>query len=135
MKCVVLYAAFAVALAIGGCSAQETELARVASPDGQTVALLDGKSGGGAAGASVVYLYLVEAKDMRDHGEPVLVATDCQGLSLTWLTQSTLRINYYPTCWIKRFTNRWYSKTALRSVATVIPPVELLLMKKRMPSD
>ncbi len=119
---------FAVTLMwVASCSVERSELARVASPDQRTIAVLVREFAGGAAGSSGYYLYLIDAhgKGALDH--PTLTATRCEGLSVAWEDNALLQVHYNSTCSIKQFVNRWYSSSDVRDAQLV--KVEVVLVR------
>ena len=118
----------ALSFLIGACSMKHTELARVAAPDGAVVAILDWGVASGAAGPSVVELYLVDAKDQSNLGKPTLSATNCGDLSVSWIDSRTLQVHYSVTCRISGFTNKWFSGAIVHRGADG-PTIELILAR------
>ena len=129
-RCSGVLAAF---LFLPACSMEHTELARIGSPDGHTVALLEWEGGGGAAGSTVVQLYLIEAANPKDLGKPVLEATNCGDMSVAWTDKRTLQVHYSATCRIGQFTNKWFSDTMPQSARSDESSVELILARVGLP--
>lgn len=106
-----------VALVIGlwlvACSVERSEVERIRSPDGRVTAVLMRETAGGAAGSSSYAVYLLDASKSDSLGDASFVASRCEGLSLTWSGNQTLRLNYPAGCAIKRFVNLWYSSSAI----------------------
>jgi hypothetical protein len=103
-----------VAGSLTSCSLEHRELARIASPDHNTLAILVWEYGGGAAGSSEHYVYLIEAGSKKSLDKPVLAATRCDP-SISWSDSHTLQINYQPDCSIRQFHNKWYSASDIQN--------------------
>lgn len=120
-----VFAVFVVFLA--GCSMDHSEISRLVSPDGQVTAVLAQDLGGGAAGASGYYLYLMEANSSGELKHPNFMATGCPGLSAAWVGRGTLQLNYPAECSIKQFTNLWYSQSDIQNARHA--SVEVVLVR------
>ena len=103
-----------VAGCLTSCSLEHRELARISSPDHNTFAILVWEYGGGAAGSSEHYVYVIEAGSKESLDKPVLAATHCDP-SISWRDSRTLQINYQPDCSIRQFQNKWYSASDIQN--------------------
>jgi hypothetical protein len=99
---------------LASCSLEHRELARISSPDHTTLAILVWEYGGGAAGSSEHYVYVVEASATKSPDKPDLTATQCDP-SISWSDSHTLQINYQPDCSIRQFQNKWYSASDIQN--------------------
>lgn len=114
-------------LSVNACSVERTEVARSASPNGRVTAVLVREAGGGAAGSSLSYIYLVDSTGSSALKNPSLTASRCDSLSMKWVDARLLQIGYSPTCEIKRFENLWYSPAATANAQAA--DVELVLQR------
>ncbi len=112
--------------ALTACSSETREVMRVASPDHTTTVVETREHGGGAAGSAVYYLYMLEAGGTI--GAPILTATYCGGLTVTWQGNSKLQVAYDSQCNIRQFVNRWWSKSAIQNAQ--VATVEIVLARK-----
>lgn len=119
-------------LLLAACSTERTELARVISPDQKSIAVLIREDGGGAAGSSSSYVYLVETQGAQKIDRPTFVASRCDGLSAQWKNDTTLQVTYLSTCSIKQFVNFWYRQSSIGNTQSVTPPVEIVLVRKEV---
>jgi hypothetical protein len=99
---------------LASCSLEHRELARISSPDHTTLAILVWEDGGGAAGSSEHYVYVMEAGATISPNKPVLTATNCDP-SISWSDSYTLQIYYQPDCSIRQFQNKWYSASDIQN--------------------
>jgi hypothetical protein len=70
--------------------------------------------GGGAAGSSEHYVYVVDAASTKTPDKPVLSATNCDP-TISWLDSHTLQINYQSDCTIRQFQNKWFSASDIQN--------------------
>jgi hypothetical protein len=112
-------------LLLSSCSSERTEVSRLVSPGGATIATLVREAGGGGATVSAIYyLYLSPAISRKSDDHPILTATYC-GPTLRWLDGRTLQVNYTSGCDIRRFNNLWFSESDIKSAQG--PTVEIIL--------
>ena len=114
-------------LVLAACSSEKREFLRIDSPDHATTALVMQEVGGGAAISSTYSLYLLAGKD--ELGEPNLTATYCGGLSVVWQGSRTLLVEYDPECHIRKFSNKWWSKSAIQKAQPAT--VEIILIRRQ----
>jgi hypothetical protein len=111
------------------CSMEHRELARISSPDQKLEAILVWEFGGGAAGSSEHYLYLVDTGPKESRQKPVWEGGNCNGTAISWLDGHTLQITYpSPYCTIRQFTNKWYSPSQIQNDR--YDPVEIVLHRR-----
>jgi hypothetical protein len=115
------------AIALSACSSEKRELVRVASPDHATTAVVMQDIGGGAAISSVYSLYLSDGHDALN--DSILQATYRGGISLAWEGSSKLLVEYDSECYIKKFSNKWWSKPAIQKAQAAT--VEIVLIQRR----
>lgn len=115
------------ALSLAACSVDRTEVDRKTSPDGHVTAVLMRETGGGAAGSSAYYVYLLEPNGSGKLKDASFVASRCAGLSLTWSGDHTLQLRYPSGCAIKQFVNLWYSPAAIANAQPA--DVEIVLVR------
>ncbi len=110
---------------LGGCSPQQKELHRQASPDQKLVAVLMESLSGGAVHANI---YVNDQGIPLNFDTPVFSAVGCDRVSFDWANDYTLLISYESTCVINQFTNRWSRPS---DVAVGRPnPIEITLIRK-----
>lgn len=114
-------------LLLTGCSSEKRELKSLASPDHATTAVVMQELGGGATVSSVYSIYLSEGKGKLS--EPILTATYCGGLSVSWEGGRTLLVEYDPECNIRQFINHWWSKSAIQNAQSAT--VEIVLIRRQ----
>ena len=107
---------------------ERREISRVQSPDHHVTAVVVSALGGGAAGASEYYVYIVEnqANEKLDH--PVFTASNCAGLSAAWIDNKSLQVSYPSGCMTQIFVNQWYSQSDVQNARHA--SVEIVLTKK-----
>ncbi len=113
-------------LALTACSSETREVMRIASPDQTKTVVETREHGGGAAGSAVYYLYMSETGGTI--GAPILTATYCGGLNVTWQGSSTVQVSYDYQCNIRQFVNRWWSKSAIQNAQAAT--VEIVLSRR-----
>jgi hypothetical protein len=111
-------------LLLSSCSLERTEIARLVSPGGATIAALLRETDGGATVSATYYIYLSPAKSGKSDDHPILTATYC-GPTLQWLDGHTLQINYTSGCDIRQFKNLWFSESDIKNAQG--PTVEIIL--------
>jgi hypothetical protein len=110
-----------------GCSSEKRELKSLASPDHATTAIVMQELGGGATVSSVYSIYLSEDKGKLS--EPILTATYCGGLAVSWEGDRTLQVEYDSDCNIRQFINHWWSRSAIQNAQSAT--VEIVLLRRQ----
>jgi hypothetical protein len=110
-------------LVLSSCSLERTEIARLVSPGGATIAKLVRETGGPATVSATYYVYLSSAKSATSDDRPILTATHC-GPTMQWLDGRTLQVNY-TSCNIRQFKNLWFSELDIKNAQG--PTVEIIL--------
>jgi hypothetical protein len=113
-------------LLISSCSVERTEIARLPSPGGATIAALIRETGGGATVSATYYVYLSPAKFVASDDHPILTATYCDP-TIKWLDGRTLQISYTSGCHIRQFNNLWFSESDIKNAQG--PTVEIILQR------
>ena len=128
MKLLLSIAAAMLLLAsLGGCSSEQKELRRQASPDQKLVAVLLESLVKDAAGSVQENIYVNDQGLPLNLDKPVFSAVGCDRLSFDWANDYTLQIHYETTCIINQFTNRWSRPS---DVAVWRPnPIEVVLIR------
>ena len=128
MKLLLSIAAAMLLLAsLGGCSSEQKELRRQASPDQKLVAVLLESLVKDAAGSVQENIYVNDQGLPLNLDKPVFSAVGCDRLSFDWANDYTLQIHYETTCVINQFTNRWSRPS---DVAVGRPnPIEIVLIR------
>jgi hypothetical protein len=129
MKLLLSIAAAMLLLAsLGGCSSEQKELRRQASPDQKLVAVLLESLVKDAAGSVQENIYVNDQGLPLNLDKPVFSAVGCDRLSFDWANDYTLQIHYETTCVINQFTNRWSRPS---DVAVGRPnPIEIVLIRR-----
>ncbi len=122
-----LGAAMSLLVALGGCSAEQKELARQTSPNQKLVAVLIESITGTAAGSVREDVYVNDQGFPLNLDKPVFRAVGCDRVSFEWANDYTLQIHYETTCVINQFTNRW-SRPSDVSVGRS-NPIEIVLVR------
>jgi hypothetical protein len=91
-------------MCLAGCGTK-TVMAPNISPDTKVHAVLEQTAYGGAAGGTEWVLYLSDANGSRRHRS--LEAHNCNGMGVTWIDSTTLRVNYPHWCHIETFDSVW----------------------------
>lgn len=113
---------------LGGCSSEQKELRRQASPDQKLVAVLLESLVKDAAGSVQENIYVNDQGLPLNLDKPVFSAVGCDRLSFDWANDYTLQIHYETTCVINQFTNRWSRPS---DVAVGRPnPIEIVLIRR-----
>ena len=94
---------------LAACSMDRKEVSRAPSPDHRVAAVIVNEMGGGAAGSSEYYVYMVEDKTAEELSHPVFTASNCAGLSAKWIDNNNLQLTYYSSCSIREFVIKWFS--------------------------
>src|SRR5580698_5603636 len=128
MKLLLSVAAAMLLLAsLGGCSSEQKELRRQASPDQKLVAVLLESLVKDAAGSVQENIYVNDQGLPLNLDKPVFSAVGCDRVSFDWANDYTLQIHYETTCVINQFTNRWSRPS---DVAVGRPnPIEMVLIR------
>jgi hypothetical protein len=109
------------------CSVDRREHASGISPNHQLTAMLIEASSGGAIGDTWYELNVNEQLYPRDLKHPILIASNCEPPSFSWLDDHTIQLHYRPPCIISQFTNTWYKPSALAHGTAV--PIEIILVR------
>ncbi|HEX3949868.1 MAG TPA: hypothetical protein VHW95_08465 [Steroidobacteraceae bacterium] len=108
-----------------GCSTEQKELHRQASPDQKLVAVLMESLSGGAVHEEI---YVNDQGLPLNLDKPIFSAVGCDRVSFDWANDYTLQIHYETTCAINQFTNRWSRPS---DVAVGRPnPIEIVLIRQ-----
>jgi hypothetical protein len=112
---------------LAGCSPQQKELRRQASPNQKLVAVLVESISKDTAGSVHEDIYVNDRGVPLNLDKPVFSAVGCDRVSFDWANDYTLQIHYETTCVIDQFANRW-SRPSDAAVGRP-NPIEIILIR------